>query len=224
MMHDTENHLRRSMRLKEYDYSQPGMYYVTIRTKGGECFLGEVVKEVMQLNEVGAIVERCWKEIPLHFPHVTLDVYQSMPNHLHGILVLNKKKNPCKDVLQGSPGDDTPPRDAFVRTRHAVSIRDEAVKNGRAKREFAKPVAGSLPTIVGSFKSAVTKEAHLAGCKDFGWHGRFYDHVVRDGKDLDRIRRYILDNPVDWHNDENFPDNIRMDKIHKQKEDWSPLD
>jgi putative transposase len=126
-----------------------------------------------------------------------------MPNHLHGIIVI---------------------KESLVRTRHAVSIRDEEVKSGRAKSEFAKPVSGSLPTIVGSFKSAVTKSAHLAGYKNFGWHGRFYDHVIRDGRDLDRIRKYILDNPANWANDDNFPGNIRMDRTHEGEEDWSALD
>jgi len=108
--------------------------------------------------------------------------------------------------------------------KHSVSIRGEAVRNDVSKSKFGMPIPGSLSTIVGSFKSAVTKAAHLAEHKSFGWHGRFYEHVIRDGKDLDRIRRYILENPANWANDENFPGNIRMDKIHSEKESWSDLD
>jgi putative transposase len=135
MKYEPINHNRKSIRLKGYDYSQEGMYYVTIRTKGGECLLGDVVQNEVKLSAIGEIAQSFWLEIPQHFNNVRLDVFQVMPNHLHGIIVI---------------------KESLVRTRHAVSIRDEAVKIGRAKNEFSKPVTGSLPTIVGSFKSAVT--------------------------------------------------------------------
>jgi len=93
------------------------------------------------------------------------------------------------------------------------------VRNDVSKSKFGKPIPGSLSTIIGSFKSAVTKAADLAGRKDFGWHGRFFDHIIRDGKDLDRIRKYILDNPANWVNDDNFSENIGMDRVHTGEED-----
>jgi REP element-mobilizing transposase RayT len=203
MKDDSKKHNRRSDRLRNFDYSQEGMYYVTIRTKNAECFLGNVVEGVMKLSEEGAITDRCWREIPDHFPNAELDVFQIMPNHVHGIVII---KMP------------------FVRTRHAVSLREEGKEKRISLNRFGKPISGSLSTIVGSFKSAVSKQAHLAGHKCFSWHGRFYHHIIRDGRDLDRIRRYILNNPINWESDDNHPGNIRMDRMHEGEENWSALD
>ena len=202
MTYDPKKHHRKSIRLKGYNYSQAGMYYVVARTKKGECVLGEVVENEMKLSAVGKVAHACWLEIPQHFKNAGLDIFQVMPNHVHGIIII---------------------RFPLVRTRHAVSLRDKALKDRLVKSEFGKPVSGSLSTVVRSFKSAVTKSAHLAGYKDFGWHGRFYEHVIRDGNDLDRIRKYILDNPTNWANDDNFPKNVRMDRIFEGFDDWSPL-
>lgn len=74
--------------MREYDYSVPGGYFITICTFNKQCILGEIVGEEMRLNETGKIVSRCWKEIPNHFPCVELDAFVTMPNHIHGILVL----------------------------------------------------------------------------------------------------------------------------------------
>jgi hypothetical protein len=81
---------RRSVRLKEYDYSQPGEYFVTICTHNHESTLGEIINGEMRLNEIGKIAEKCWKEISRHFMNVQLDEFVVMPNHLHGILTINE--------------------------------------------------------------------------------------------------------------------------------------
>jgi REP element-mobilizing transposase RayT len=77
---------RRSIRLPEYDYSGPGLYFVTICTDGRRCLFGEIVGQRMTLNESGRLVESCWREIPDHFSHIDLDDFVVMPNHLHGIV------------------------------------------------------------------------------------------------------------------------------------------
>jgi putative transposase len=195
-----KQHHRRSIRLREYDYSSEGMYYVTLCEKSGKSSFGEVVGREMRLSAIGEIVKQCWEEIPKHFENAQLDRHVIMPNHVHGILMLGK---------------------SLVGTRHAVSLRAISKEIGE---HFAKPIQGSLPTIMRSFKSAVTKEAHLVGYSSFVWQSRFYDHIIRDGRDLDRIRRYILDNPMNWENDENYPKNIRQDRDYTGKEDWSNLD
>jgi len=86
------------------------------------------------------------------------------------------------------------------------------------------PCRGTLSVIIRTYKAAVTTLCRESGHGEFKWHPRFYDHIIRDGKDLDRIRKYILDNPANWANDEHFPGNIRMDKIHSDGENWSALD
>ena len=85
-----EYHHRRSIRLKGYDYSQAGAYFVTMCTQHRECLFGEIVDGKMRLNEYGQIVQQCWMEIPQHYQNVQLDEYVVMPNHVHGIIIINE--------------------------------------------------------------------------------------------------------------------------------------
>ncbi len=87
-------HHRRSIRLKGYDYSQAGAYYVTICVKDKMCLLGKVVDDLMVLNDAGTMIDKWWQKIPDKFPGIELDEYQIMPNHLHGIVV-NVGADPC---------------------------------------------------------------------------------------------------------------------------------
>jgi len=87
--YDPEKHHRRSIRLRGYDYTQPGAYFVTIVTRNRECLFGDVVDGNVALNEYGHVVHACWKAIPDHFPNVTLDAFVVMPNHVHGIIVID---------------------------------------------------------------------------------------------------------------------------------------
>jgi putative transposase len=210
---------RKSIRLRNYDYSQPGMYYVTLCVRNRGCVLGKMVKNEMILSAMGEIVRDSWENIPKHFKNAALDRYVIMPNHMHGIVML---------------------KESLVGTRHAVSpqenenlhqgaplqkyVSPQGISNFRQTEKCGKPIHGSLSTIMRSFKSAASKRIHSAGQLGFDWQSRFYEHVIRDGNDLDRIRRYILDNPTNWLNDENFPQNIRMDRTHDGPEDWSALD
>ena len=89
MKYNPEKHHRRSIRLKNYDYASSGAYFVTIVTHGRQCLFGQIVDGQMRLNEWGAIAERCWMEIPQHYPYVILDAFVIMPNHIHGIIILN---------------------------------------------------------------------------------------------------------------------------------------
>ena len=89
MQYNPDKHHRRSIRLQGYDYSQPGIYFITICTKNHECLFGEILNGEMRLNEFGKIAHQCWLEIPQHFPHVQLDEFVVMPDHIHGIIVLN---------------------------------------------------------------------------------------------------------------------------------------
>ncbi|MCL6444977.1 MAG: hypothetical protein K6T83_16245 [Alicyclobacillus sp.] len=139
MKYDPEKHNRRSIRLKGYDYSQPGAYFVTIVTQDRACLFGGVVDAEMRLNDAGCIAHQCWTDIPNHFPHVQLDAFIVMPNHVHGILVI---------AHHAAPDD--------VGARHAVPQPPTASHNPTVE-QFGKPVHGSIPTIVRSFKSATTK-------------------------------------------------------------------
>ena len=93
MKYNPDKHHRRSIRLQGYDYSQRGAYFITLCTKNREHLFGEILNGEIQLNEFGKITQQCWLEIPNHFPHVQLDKYIIMPNHIHGIIVLVGAKN-----------------------------------------------------------------------------------------------------------------------------------
>ena len=177
---------RRSIRLAEYDYAIAGSYFVTIGIDGQTRVLGQVRRGQTKLSQLGEIAKRSWQEIPEHFPSVMLDEFVIMPNHLHGII-----------VQWGDAG--TACRAPTDRREAAVSFAP-LVKEGQTQERFSQPVRGSLPTIVRSFKSAVTKTAREQGL--WGrwplWQRGYYEHIIRRAEPLDEIRRYIRENPNRW--------------------------
>ncbi len=176
MAYDPEKHDRRSIRLRGYDYASPGGYFVTICTLDKVCLFGEVSEGRMYLNARGRIALRMWNATPVHFPHVTLDAFVAMPNHVHGIIAIVEDNR----------------RDAACRVPTTDGI-----------RAFGKPQAGSLSTIVRSYKSAVTRHINRAQGTPgaTAWQSRFYEHVLRGRRDLERIRHYIARNPARWYHD-----------------------
>jgi putative transposase len=170
---------RKSIRLKEYDYSIPGGYFVTICTHERVCYLGEIVGEKMQRSRAGDIVQRCWEEIPNHFENVELDAFIIMPNHIHGIIII---------------------------TEPVGAIHESPLRMTRQERRRMM-----LPKIIGRFKMTTAKEINVlrkaAGCPV--WQRNYYEHIIRDDRDLENIRDYIANNSLKWPNDnetlENFP-------------------
>ena len=183
-----DRYCRHSIRLNEYDYSQAGAYFVTICAHNRECVFGNVVKGEMRLNKYGRVVEAEWIETASIRNNVELDVFVVMPNHFHGVLV----------IVGG--GRDTVGRDTARRAPTAINER------------FGKPTSGSLPTIVRSFKSAVTKRINeLRGTPETPvWQRNYYEHVIRDEGDLNEIREYIMSNPLKWELDRENPENLRQ--------------
>ena len=90
MRFDPDRHRRRSVRLKGYDYAELGAYFVTVCTRARACLFGHVVNGDMHLNEAGETAQRCWEDIPHHFPHAALDAMAIMPNHVHGVIVITE--------------------------------------------------------------------------------------------------------------------------------------
>ena len=173
-------HHRESMRLKNYNYSQDGYYFTTICTKNKiECF-GEIIDGKMVLNECGKIVEKCWLEIPKHFPDVLLDEYIVMSNHIHGIVAIENQD----PVVVGN-------------------------ENFRSLLGWYGAKSRSLSSIIRGFKIGVTKWCHQNNY-DSIWQKSFYDHIIRNEKSLDEIRKYIVENPLKWELDRNNPENLYM--------------
>ena len=176
---------RKTIRLKGFDYTSVGAYFLTVCAREKECIFGHVRIDRTIPNELGSLVEKCWREIPSHFPDVVCDAFTLMPNHMHGILLIFP------------PSDDCSP----VRARHAVP--DDVVN----LESFGRPIPGSIPTIVRSFKGAVTKEGRIVLQRPdlCPWERGYNDHVIRDGADLKNIRRYIIENPAKWERDQENP-------------------
>ncbi len=172
-----------SARLQGWDYASTGWYFVTICTRNKVCCFGEVMDGEIHLSPAGEIVAHEWNNTSRVRPSIRLDQWVVMPNHLHGIIAITNDSKP-DDVERGA-------QQVFVETRR-----------WHVSRATPSPMKkNSLPAIIAQFKSTCTKRIWTAGFRDFAWQERFYDHVIRNTIDLDRIRQYILDNPLKWEID-----------------------
>jgi len=193
---------RKSPRKKEYDYRLTGSYFITICTHEREFLFGDVVDGTMQRTALGEIAHDCWLTTSDHFPHVEVDCFVVMPNHIHAIIIIY-------DQQQNS--DENKINDADVRNRHACSLPTPPIqpttptrgiyKNGRYIPPGAK--SGSLGAIIGSYKSAVTKIANrtLADPPSRLWQRFYHDRIIRNEKEFNMIRQYVLSNPARWSED-----------------------
>lgn len=195
-----------SSRLPGYDYSKSGAYFITICTIKHECYFGEIIDRQMVLSQPGKIAFQKWFEIPYHFPIVILDEFVVMPNHIHGIIIIKPAIIETLPPIVGA-------LPSIVRTLHATSVPQTnatsqpqtnatSQQNQPVKNEFMSsisPKSRSLSSIVRSYKSAVTKNLHTME-HGFSWQPRFYDHIIRSDRELNRIRRYIINNPLKWDN------------------------
>lgn len=165
---------RKHNRLPGYNYSNPGYYFVTICTKDKIPFFGSINDRGMNLNALGKFARECWTIIPNHFGHVSLDEFIIMPNHLHGIIAIE-------------PSITTEVEYADLRALQGVK---------RSKM--------LIPKIVHGYKSTVTRNIHKQFLtSEFAWQRSYYDHVIRDKNELEKIRLYIKSNPENWLNDKN---------------------
>ncbi|MFH0833929.1 MAG: transposase [Patescibacteria group bacterium] len=171
-----------SARLRTWDYSRDAYYFITICTKNRANFFGEIHKNEISLSPVGKIVEQYWREIPAHFANVKLDKFVIMPNHLHGILVIDNWGN----------GENRDGRRDEAMPRLYTGLHPQMSK--------ISPKPKSLPTIIGSFKSICTKHIRKIN-PDFSWQTRYHDHIIRDDRAYNDIQAYILNNPANWHKD-----------------------
>ncbi len=166
---------RRSNRLQGYDYSLAGAYFVTVVTYQWEMLFGNVVAQEMRLTKYGEIVQSCWLSLPSHFPHVNLDEFAIMPNHIHGIIFL---------------------REGDVRARHASPVRTAA---GFVPGSLGATVA----SFKSAATKRINKERGTPGARL--WLRNYHDRVIRNQEELENIREYIVANPLRWAEDEENP-------------------
>ena len=184
---------RRAMRLRGYDYSQPGAYFVTICAQHRKCLFGTITDGKMRLNEIGQIVVECWNHIRQHFPSVELGEHVIMPNHFHGI------------ISWGITEARAPHPPENINTRRGEVPSPDAINPDR-RGEVSSPALGK---IMAYFKYQSTKHINrhhnTPGTRI--WQRNYHDHIIRDDPDLQRLRQYIQDNPMKWELDQLHPDN-----------------
>jgi putative transposase len=185
---------RHSTRLAEYDYSQNGAYFVTLCTWRQIEIFGEINRGEMQLNNWGKIVEQEWQRTNLGFPNTSMDVFVVMPNHFHGIIVIDHpgtSRAKSAGATRASPGIGSP-------------------VTGYVTPRLAGPPKGSLGVILAQFKSRVSKHimaeaGRISASPGQIWQRNYYEHIIRNAAEWDRICKYIETNPLNWHLDEENP-------------------
>jgi len=171
---------RRSIRLQGYDYTRAGAYFVTVCAQNRECLFGEIANGQLSLNGAGRMIQTAWDDLPVRFHHIELDEFIVMPNHIHGIVIFARRRGePCV-------------RPSIVRPR------------------------GTLPDTVGrmvqAFKSITTHDYSI-GVKQFGWppfpgklwQRNYWERIIRNESELNRIHEYIRNNPAQWELDKLHP-------------------
>jgi REP element-mobilizing transposase RayT len=170
---DNNKYNRRSIRLKNYDYSSPGAYFITIVTNNRQYLFGEIVNNEMILNEYGEIANKYWYEIPKHYTNTQLDEYVIMPNHIHGIIFI-------------------------VGAIHELPLQQNEFPQLIQRRKMLLPkIIGRFKMNAAKQINQIRQTPGIPV-----WQRNYYEHIIRDTDDLSRIRHYISDNPKNWNNDE----------------------
>jgi putative transposase len=182
-----------STRLQNWDYSWAAAYFITIVTKDRKPYFGNITDGKMVLSNVGILADVFLYEIKNHARNTKLGEFVVMPNHIHLVLILNGDNNPENDAVV----------DVVVETGHALSLQQQQQsKHDKTigQTRFQNQGKNTVSSIIGSYKSAVTKHANRLGY-EFGWQTRFYDHIIRDDKSFKRIANYIISNSINWNED-----------------------
>lgn len=192
-----------SARLQNWDYSNNGAYFITICTKNRRHFFGKIHNGVMQLTEAGKIAYQLWEEIPDHFPFIELGNFVIMPNHVHGILIINQSAVEMRFIASPNPTD--------IASKNSTENSTENSNKKETQLVGANQVGGfsgdknpmlhdNISRVIRWFKGRCSFEIKK-NKPDFGWQSRFHDHVIRNSQSFDNIQNYIEQNPLKWEND-----------------------
>jgi len=168
---------RKPNRLRNFDYSDNGWYFVTVCAHKRQNMFGGIEKEKMILNQYGKIAKQCWSNIPKHYANVEIDEFTIMPNHVHGIVIIHNSNQ-------------------RVGNKNFCSLQNENIP-------WQTKLSKSLSSIIRGFKIGVTEYYHNDNLHIFAWQKSFYDHIIRNEYSLFRIREYIRNNPINWEEDRN---------------------
>lgn len=188
MKPDAAKPRRRSIRLKGWNYAQTGAYFVTVCVQNRECLLGDVVGDAVVRHGSGGLVQSCWEDLRQRFPGLELDAFVVMPNHVHGIIVIDPV----------GAGLALPDMEGAVTVAGAASS---------APTDNVRPGGPTLGDIMRAFKSisAIAVNRHLGRRGQPLWQRNYYEHIIRDEEELNHIRDYIIHNPLQWMLDRENP-------------------
>lgn len=205
---DQDIHQRHSIRLSGYDYSLSGYYFVTFCVQHHQFLLGEIVGGVMVLNDAGRMVKNIWLELSGRFPYLKTDEFVVMPNHFHGILILDDQNN-----INNGRGE------SCIRPElSSTGDHGDRDKTGDHKDRSYGTLDGSVGRIIQAFKS-LTTHTYINGVNNYNWppfpgklwQRNYYERIIRNDNELHNIRQYIHDNPMQWETDDENPANQQID-------------
>jgi len=195
---------RRSYRKLGWDYATDGAYFITICTKNRRHFLGKGVQNRIVLTSIGDIAEELWFEIPNHYPYVRLGEFVVMPNHIHGIIIIDKKSTvgtqDCTFNVEIVGTHDCASKgelDSESNAPASNSVSDATLDSKREYRNRFGAQSKNLAAIIRAYKACVTRESRKIN-KYFAWQGRFHDRIIRNESEYRRIENYIINNPKNW--------------------------
>lgn len=178
------------------------MYFVTVCTKDREDLFGKIVGGGMVLNDVGKITNDIWQKIPIHFPFVNLDGYVIMPNHIHGIIeIINRENVGTQFIASANTASNISKEDAMNRVpTGGITGNNNPMLNPNSLSKVIRWYKGRCSFEIRNNNSPVT----------FAWQSRFYDRIIRNEIELNKIREYIFKNPANWERDRNNVENLLM--------------
>ncbi len=209
MTYNSNNHHRRSIRLKGYDYSQSGLYFITICVQNRECLFGEIVgaslvdvkktDAKMILNDAGTMIKNEWLKLPERFTNVSLNEYIVMPNHFHAILEI------VGATLVVAQNDVNIQNDVVAQN---VVVAQNGNGNKQGQPQGIAPTGKTIGDMVGAFESITTMQ-YIRGVKNNNWQTfdkklwqrNYWEHIIRNEQSYLKISEYIINNPANWNND-----------------------
>lgn len=212
MGYDPKLHHRRSIRLKDFDYSTPGGYFITFNVHQRVCLLGEIKASMMHTSAFGEAVRAVWENLPKHYPNLELDAFVVMPNHIHAIFILNENTTVGPGLRPGLKGGNT--NNDIGENLEAAhlngddgggrpGLRPGPINGGTNKPVVRKPVT----VMVGSLKSFSARRINqLRSMKGVPvWQEDYFETIIRNEEQLQAIREYIIHNPLNWETDSENP-------------------
>ncbi|MCR4319264.1 MAG: hypothetical protein NUV74_02880 [Candidatus Brocadiaceae bacterium] len=205
MKYDSDIHPRKSLRLKEYDYSRLGAYFITICTYEKECIFGKVENERMSLNQFGKIVLEFWNNLPGRYANIESDSFVIMPNHIHGIVKIVDTVGIIPELLHNN------------KTKNVGAIHELPLQTANTNQK-TKRRRMLIPKVVGYFKMNSSKQINTIR-NSTGipvWQRNYYEHIIRNENKLNKIREYIHNNPIRWHLDRENQERIGNDQLEDE--------